>query len=184
MPFGITQFPMTRQALQDVAMFLIAGAVLFGALALVTRQRGGDVRRQLQAIGALGVLIVIAYGLAFTVAPNIATPPVPFTARFERNGVPDTNETIDAARLLFQTNCAICHGPRGLGDGPAAFTLTPRPVNLQVHVPLHPEGELHYWISEGVAGTGMPAWKDKLTDEQRWQIVRYVQALASGRVQQ
>ena len=76
------------------------------------------------------------------------------------------------------------HGPRGLGDGPAAFTLNPRPVNLQLHVPQHAEGEIFYWISEGVAGTGMPAWKDKLTEEQRWQIVRYLEALASGRVQQ
>ena len=57
-------------------------------------------------------------------------------------------------------------------------------MNLQLHIPQHAEGENHYWISEGVAGTGMPAWKDKLTDEQRWQILRYLGALASGRVQQ
>jgi putative copper resistance protein D len=184
MPFGLTQFPISRQGLQDIATFLIAGAVLFGVLAVVTKQRGGGVRRQVQAIGALAALIAVAYALAFTVAPNIPTPAVPFTARFESNPVPDTAASIDAARPIFQTNCAICHGPRGLGDGPAAFTLSPKPVNLQVHVPLHAEGEIHYWISEGVAGTGMPAWKDKLSDEQRWQLVRYVEALASGRVQQ
>ena len=180
----LTQFPISRQGLQDIALFLIAGAVLFGVLAVVGKRRGGNVRRQVQVVGALAVLIVVSYGLAFTVAPNIPTPPVPITARFARNPVPDTPETIDAARPIFQANCAICHGPRGLGDGPAAFTLNPRPVNLQVHVPQHAEGENLYWISEGVAGTGMPAWKDKLTDEQRWQLVRYLQALASGRVQQ
>ena len=184
MPVGFTQFPISRQGLQDIALFLIAGAVLFGVLAFVRKQRGGDVRRQVLAIGALAVLTVVCYGLAFTVAPNIPTPPVPITARFARDPVPDTLETIDAARPIYQTNCAVCHGPRGLGDGPAAFTLNPRPVNLQVHVPQHAEGEVFYWISEGVAGTGMPAWKDKLTDEQRWQLVRYLQALASGRVQQ
>ena len=184
MPLGLTQFPISRQGLQDIALFLIAGAVLFGVLAVVGKRRGGNVRRQVQVVGALAVLIVVSYGLAFTVAPNIPTPPVPITARFARNPVPDTPETIDAARPIFQANCAICHGPRGLGDGPAAFTLNPRPVNLQVHVPQHAEGENLYWISEGVAGTGMPAWKDKLTEEQRWQLVRYLQALASGRVQQ
>ena len=184
MPPGFTQFPISRQGLQDIAMFLISGAVLFGALALVTRQRGGDIRRQVQAIGALAVLTVVAYALAFTVAPNIPTPAVPFTARFARDPVPDTPENINAARAIFQANCAICHGPRGLGDGPAAFTLNPRPVNLQLHVPQHAEGEIFYWISDGVAGTGMPAWKDKLSEEQRWQIVRYLEALAFGRVQQ
>ena len=183
MPFGFTQFPISRQGLQDIAMFLIAGAVLFGALALVRRRRGLDTRRQLEVIGALGVLVVLCYGLAFTVAPNIPTPPVPLTARFARDPVPDTAASSDAGRTTFQANCAICHGPRGLGDGPAAFTLNPRPVNLQVHVPQHAEGEIFYWISEGVAGTGMPAWKDKLTDDQRWQVVRYLEALASGRAQ-
>ena len=90
--------------------------------------------------------------------------------------------TIDAGRVVFQANCAICHGPRGLGDGPQAFLLQPRPVNLQLHVPQHAPGELFYWITNGVAGTGMPAWKDTLSDAQRWQVVRYLQALASGKV--
>lgn len=180
MPF--TQFPISRQGLQDIAMFLIAGAILFGALALLRRRRGGDLRRPVQAIGALAVLTALAYVLAFTVAPNIPTPAVPFTARFARDPVPDTTESVDAGRLTFQANCAICHGTRALGDGPAAFTLNPRPVNLQRHVPQHAEGEVFYWISEGVAGTGMPSWKEKLTEEQRWQVVRYLEALASGRV--
>ena len=55
-------------------------------------------------------------------------------------------------------------------------------MNLQLHVPQHAPGELFYWITNGVAGTGMPAWKDTLSDAQRWQVVRYLQALASGKV--
>jgi putative copper resistance protein D len=100
------------------------------------------------------------------------------------NPVPDTPESVDAGRRLYQENCLICHGSLAKGDGPAAFTLNPRPFNLQVHVPLHPTGEVFYWISEGVAGTGMPAWKEKLTPEQRWQIIRYIDALAAGRFAQ
>lgn len=33
-------------------------------------------------------------------------------------------------RQLFTENCAICHGPTGLGDGPAARGQTPAPKNL------------------------------------------------------
>ena len=175
-------FPISRQGLQDIAQFLIAGAVVFLMLALVTRYRGGESRRFVVSAGALGVLVVVSYALAFTVAPNIPTPAVPFTARFAQNPTPDTPATIDAGRTTFQANCAICHGPRALGDGPQAFLLQPRPVNLQLHVPQHAQGEVHYWITNGVAGTGMPAWKDTLSDAQRWEIVRYLQALASGRV--
>jgi len=175
-------FPISRQGLQDIAQFLIAGAVVFLMLALVTRYRGGESRRFVVSAGALGVLVVVSYALAFTVAPNIPTPAVPFTARFAQNPTPDTPATIDAGRTTFQANCAICHGPRALGDGPQAFLLQPRPVNLQLHVPQHAQGEVHYWITNGVAGTGMPAWKDTLSDTQRWEIVRYLQALASGKV--
>ena len=75
-----------------------------------------------------------------------------------------------------------------LGDGPAAFTLVPRPFNLQVHVPQHAPGELFYWISDGVASTAMPAWgavdettgKPKLSETERWEIIRYLQGLAAG----
>ena len=77
---------------------------------------------------------------------------------------------------------------RRFSDGPAAFTLTPRPANLQVHVPLHAEGELHYWIANGVPGTAMPAWAKRepapLGDTEIWQVVRYLEALTSGRVPQ
>ena len=186
------QFPISRQGLQDIAQFLMAGIVIFGVLALVVRQRGGSARRHVQSAGILGGLAVLCYALAFTVAPNIPTPPVPFTARFMSNPVPDTTESIDAGRQSYQSHCAVCHGPRALGDGPAAFTLNPRPFNLQLHVPLHAEGEVFYWIRNGVASTGMPAWKDavdaqgkpQLTEEQTWQIVRYLEALASKRIEQ
>jgi len=179
-----TQFPISRQGLQDIAQYLVAGMVIFGALALIARRRGASPRRYLQSIGALAGLTIVSYALAFTVAPNIPTPAVPFTARFQTDPVPDTSENIDAGRQLFQAHCAICHGARALGDGPQAIVLQPKPFNLQVHVPLHFEGEVFYWISNGVVSTAMPAWKDQLTETQRWQIIRYLQALASKRIDQ
>ena len=177
-------FPISRQGMEQIAMLLVAGAALFLLLALFARRRRRDPRRFLVSAGALGALVVVSYLLAFTLAPNIPTPAVPFTARFQQNRVPDTPENVDAGRALFQANCAVCHGQRALGDGPAAFTLNPRPFNLQLHVPQHATGEVFYWISEGVQGTAMPAWKDKLSDEQRWQIIRYLDALAARRVDQ
>jgi mono/diheme cytochrome c family protein len=180
----VPTLPISRQGFQDIALFLIAGIVIFGLLALRARRRGDDPRRQLISMGVLGGLVVLCYTISFSpLALNIPTPPVPITARFNFNPTPNTPATLAAGRQIYEANCAICHGTRGLGDGPAAFTLNPRPVNLQVHVPQHAEGEVEYWISEGVVGTGMPAWKEKLSAEERWQIVRYLQSLASGAVQ-
>ena len=180
----MSEFPLTRQGIQEIATILMVGIAVFALLAFVMRQRGGDPRRYLKAIAALAAMTAVLYVLAFTVAPNVPTPPAPFTARFASNPVPDDEASIDAGRRLYQANCAICHGPRAKGDGPAAFTLNPRPFDLQVHVPKHPTGAVFYWISEGVAGTGMPGWKDRLSPEERWQIIRYIDALAAGRITQ
>lgn len=173
-------FPISRQGLEQIAIALVVGAALFGLFALLRRRRGDEWQRFAHSAGFLGVLAVVSLGIGYTIAPNIPTPAVPFTARFAQNPTPDNPATVAFGRALYQQNCAICHGQKGLGDGPAALTLNPRPFNLQVHVPQHAPGELEYWISEGIAFTAMPAWKDKLTETERWEIVRYLQALAAG----
>jgi mono/diheme cytochrome c family protein len=181
-------FPISRQGLEQIAIALAVGVALFGLIALIRRRRGGEWRRFVQSAGFLGALAAVSLGLAYTIAPNIPTPAVPFTARFAQNPTPDNPATVAAGRALYQANCAVCHGSKGLGDGPAALTLNPRPFNLQIHVPQHAPGELHYWITNGIPFTAMPAWgtaapdtgKPKLTDTERWELVRYLQALAAG----
>jgi len=170
----------SRQGFEQIAAVLAVGIVIFALLALRERRRGDNWRNQGVAAGVLGAAAAVALVLGFTAAPNIPTPAVPFTARFAQDPTPDTNETRIAGKALFQARCAVCHGPEGRGDGPAAFTLIPHPVNLQIHVPLHAPGEIDYWISEGVPGTGMPPWKTQLSETERWQVVRYLQALATG----
>jgi putative copper resistance protein D len=174
-------FPISRQGLEQIALLLAIGALLFGLLALWRWRRGRPWRRAAISGGGLGGVAALALVLAYTVAPNIPTPPVPLTARFASNPVPDTPEAIAAGAATFAQRCAICHGPGGRGDGPAAFTLNPRPVDLTLHVPQHAPGEVHYWISEGIAGTAMPGWKDELSETQRWEIVLFLYALAEGR---
>ena len=174
-------FPISRQGLEQIAMLLIVGIVVFAVVAFIAHRRRARWRRYAIGSSVLGTAAVACLALAYTVAPNIPTAPVPLTARFAQNPMPDTREVTANGRLLFQQNCAICHGSRGLGDGPAAFTLVPRPVNLQVHVPQHASGEVFYWISEGIPGTPMAAWKEILGEAERWTLVRYLQALAGGR---
>ena len=181
-------FPISRQGLEQIALVLVLGVVLFTALALLRRRAGRDWRRQAVSGGILAGLAGAAMLTGYTVAPNIPTPSVPFTARFHNDPTPDTAETVARGKASYQVNCSICHGPEGKGDGPAAFTLVPRPVNLQLHVPQHAPGEVFYWIASGIPGTAMPAWqqidaqtgKPKLSEADIWSIIRYLQTLAAG----
>jgi len=181
-------FPISRQGLEQIAQVLAVGIVLFGLLAFRRRRRKDDYRRFATSSGLLAALAAVALLIGYTIAPNIPTPPVPLTARFMQNPTPNTPDTVQKGKTLYRASCVVCHGIVAKGDGPAAFTLVPRPVNLQLHVPQHAPGELFYWISMGIPGTAMPAWsnvdpatgKPRLSDDDRWSIIRYLQALARG----
>jgi mono/diheme cytochrome c family protein len=96
----------------------------------------------------------------------------------ERNPIPPTTESVAIGRQVYQAQCAACHGAQGRGDGPAAATLNPPPLDLTQHVGLHTDGELHRWISDGVPGTAMPAFRDRLTPDERWHLINYLRTLA------
>ncbi|WP_178139381.1 c-type cytochrome [Rhodothermus profundi] len=78
---------------------------------------------------------------------------------------------------IYQQQCAVCHGPRGRGDGPAGMALNPRPADLTSKaVQAQTDGALFWKISEGRGA--MPAFKGMLSEAERWQVVTYVRTLA------
>jgi mono/diheme cytochrome c family protein len=87
---------------------------------------------------------------------------------------------VDAATQgaeVFKTNCEMCHGPQGHGDGPAGQALDPRPRNLAELQKKASDDFLFWRIREGKPGTSMVAWKGILTDEQIWQAITFIRTL-------
>jgi mono/diheme cytochrome c family protein len=78
---------------------------------------------------------------------------------------------------VFQSNCQMCHGPQGHGDGPASGSLDPKPKNLAVLQETAADDYLFWRISEGKPGTSMVAWKGILSEEQIWQAVSFIRSL-------
>jgi mono/diheme cytochrome c family protein len=78
---------------------------------------------------------------------------------------------------VFKTNCEVCHGPQGHGDGPAGQALDPRPRNLAELQTKASDDFLFWRIREGKPGTSMVAWKGILTDEQIWQVISFIRTL-------
>ena len=108
---------------------------------------------------------------------------------FVRNSPYDpTEESLAIGRGAFTNNCMRCHGEGGLGDGPDARTLRVLPADMTVHVPLHNDGTIFLWISEGIPidsdDKAMPPFRDLLTEEERWHLVNYLrEAFDTGSIE-
>jgi mono/diheme cytochrome c family protein len=100
--------------------------------------------------------------------------------KFTTNPILPDVESIAAGQTLFEENCVSCHGPARRGDGPVALTLNPPPADFgSGHTDIHTDGDLYYWVREGIENTLMPAFGEQLTPEETWHLVNYVRRLAA-----
>jgi putative copper export protein/mono/diheme cytochrome c family protein/peroxiredoxin len=149
--------------------------VLFGALLILGAAFAPAWRAGYLAAG--GVVALIA-GLAVAV-PALAIDAYPTTYR--RPAVPYVTTSIATGAVLYREHCAGCHGSTGYGDGPAAAGLHPKPADLTApHTGDHTAGDLFWWLSHGIPGSAMPGFADRLSETDRWDLINFIRALASG----
>ena len=87
----------------------------------------------------------------------------------------DTN-LVDGINL-YAHHCAICHGTAdGVASAsPVAKGLYPKPPQLATDgVEDDPEGVSFWKIKHGIRWTGMPSWKDSLTERQIWTLALFL----------
>ncbi len=91
---------------------------------------------------------------------------------------------------IFADSCAVCHGDRGHGDGPAAAGLTDswgnpvRPANYTLPAGAvggvklgHDGSHLFRTVMNGVGGTPMPSFDGVLSPAEIWDVVHFIQSL-------
>ncbi len=79
-------------------------------------------------------------------------------------------------KKMFIQLCVICHGAKGKGDGIAGMALNPKPTNFNSEAfNNQTDGAIFWKISEGNAP--MPAYKDLISDDERWQLINYIRTL-------
>ena len=127
------------------------------------------------------IFTVIALGVVLAISAASQEPDawrVPDAAKQITNPVPKSDAALAAGKSIFAANCASCHGDTGKGDGPDAMMYTPEPADLSDPLLMNEmsDGAIFYRISEG--RKPMPAFKEKLSEEQRWQVVHFVRTLA------
>jgi hypothetical protein len=85
-------------------------------------------------------------------------------------------EVLEKGKFLFDTYCAVCHGPTAQGDGPVgkqyAFKIPPLTDDFFKE---RSDGHLYGTIREG--GFLMPGYAEVMTPEERWMVVHYLRSL-------
>lgn len=144
--------------------------------------------------GLLVAIVVAAVGLpgirVFGADEAVLKPRVPIDqieeARRWTNPLPATEETIEKGKTLFQGKafCVTCHGRdgKGLGGDIEPGTLKgplPRNFTDKEWQAVRTDGELFWILKNGSKGTAMaPFIPLILTEEEAWQVLRYVRSFA------
>ena len=127
------------------------------------------------------VLAIVAAAIVYSAVNNAPWSwPVPEEAKQLKNPLQPTAPALKSARDVYADKCAHCHGETGKGDGRDADRYDPAPTNFTdaTKMDAATDGELFYKISEGKKP--MPVFKNKLTEDQRWQLVLLLRSFAGS----
>jgi mono/diheme cytochrome c family protein len=94
-------------------------------------------------------------------------------------------KNVAAGGEIYIKNCMFCHGDNLDGQGHFAAGFNPPPANFQDPgtIAMLQEAYLFWRIAKGGPGlpkestpwnSVMPAWEDRLTEEQIWQVIMYL----------
>ncbi len=97
---------------------------------------------------------------------------------------PLTDAQVMDVDAVFGSNCAVCHGKQGVGDGPLGRNFEPKPANFRNFARFYDRSDDVLWdhIANGIKWEGMPdflgkedkAKNIKFDNEYIWKLVQYV----------
>ena len=118
-------------------------------------------------------------------AAGVGLPPLAIDAypeTYRKTPVPFDTISIANGSALFAENCVACHGAAGQGRWRHGQELPKPPVDMltEPHTAKHTAGDFFHWLTFGIPDTGMPVFADKLSEEDRWDVVNYLHAMSRG----
>lgn len=161
---------------------LIAGYIAYGLAS-----RGIEPPAELRSIHPAPPLRMTAYGKRI----DMATLENPFR-RTEKGDKVTFNAYVAEGAGIYFKNCVFCHGGKLDGRGHYAHALLPRPLPFKGNDTIAQLSESYvFWrvvkggpglpSEGGPANSSMPAWEDKLTEEEVWKVVLFLYDFTGNR---
>jgi mono/diheme cytochrome c family protein len=158
-----------KRALRVAAWLLfLFGLVVAGAL-LAVQGRGVSARPQPSWVEARAALFLRSW----------LTPP---TYKGLKNPVTATQDNFVGARQHFADHCASCHANDGSGNTEMGQSFYPKTPDMRLpRTQQLSDGELFYFIENGIRLTGMPAWSTGTPEGEKasWELVHFIRRLSS-----
>ncbi len=96
-----------------------------------------------------------------------------------KNPVPSTPQSVSRGKELYALNCAFCHGATGHGEGPVGQVFGPRPPALaEAATAALSDGAMFWKITVGP--NTMPSFVNRLTPQERFDVINYIRTLEKG----
>jgi mono/diheme cytochrome c family protein len=176
-PWPLPVRPSTENLLDPGARQILGICFAAFGLAVLLVTMAFVARRGMIFAGLVAVIVVVVQGHNLGLLLVDATP-----ASYRASPTGFSAASIAAGRRVFAANCVPCHGKAGDGTGGLG-----QAANLRSpHIWSHPDGDLFWFISHGIAAhdgiPAMPAWRDSLSEEARWNVIDYIHALNAGSV--
>lgn len=140
----------------------------------------------LGAIGAFVVLLSGAYSTAattqhFKITHRLLDAGLRFSVRsYARDiEVPDLSRAgmLERGSACYRTHCVQCHGAPGIARNPEGRGMLPIASNLAQSAREWPPEWLYYVTRKGVRMSGMPAWEFRISNDDLWSTVAFLQHL-------
>ncbi len=147
----------------------------------------------------VALVLVVAGGLLLVQGRGVSTQPdpswaesrvalflrgwlTPQTFKGLRNPVTATPANFAAARQHFADHCASCHANDGSGNTAMGQAFYPRTPDMRLpRTQQLSDGEIFYFIENGIRMTGMPAWSTGTPEGEKasWELVHFIRRLSS-----
>jgi mono/diheme cytochrome c family protein len=157
-----------KKLLRVAAWLAVLAIAVIAGVMLVLQGRGVSARPQPSGIEARAALFMRGWL-------------TPSTYKGLKNPLSNTEENFVAAREHFADHCASCHANDGSGNTEMGRGLYPKAPDMRLpRTQSLSDGEIFYFIENGIRLTGMPAWSTGTPEGERasWQLVHFIRRLS------